>query len=403
MIYTENMRAPYILFKRAGHPVYRASFWDEARKRYRPRSVSMLARELKHKAAGLSPTTKSGADAIARLALESGMVGPNDDMLFLAYLEGFWADGSEYLRSREVRQKPLSAEYVKNSRSAISKHLRAFLEETQQSGLTLAQVTPKILETFILWLQTRGIGMSRINASVKAVRVPLFRAAKFGRIRDNPARMVERLPDVAPRRQILELSEARRFFAQPWADPRYHAANFIAATTGLRMGEIRGLQVEDVREDYLHICHNWQDTEPEGRKMKGPKHSTLINIKTRDVPMPPQTAKVIRELIAHNPYRTGFVLWGDTRGKPPSSTTIGKHYKNALAAIGIGEEERERRNLTFHAWRHFYNSNIRPYVPDYQLRMLTGHSGAAMTDRYTAITEEQRQAVASVAAGLLPE
>jgi integrase len=112
---------------------------------------------------------------------------------------------------------------------------------------------------------------------------------------------------------------------------------------------------------------------------------------------------VLRELVARNPYGSGFVLWGDAPGKPPSATVIGTHYKAALAAIGIEEPERRERNLTFHAWRHFYNTNIRPYVPDYQLRMLTGHSDAAMTDRYTAITAEQRQAVARVAEGLLPE
>jgi len=65
----------------------------------------------------------------------------------------------------------------------------------------------------------------------------------------------------------------------------------------MRLGEIRGLQADDIKEDYIHVCHNWQDTEPEGRKMKGPKHSTLANRKERDVPFPPRLAPVLRELI----------------------------------------------------------------------------------------------------------
>ena len=72
----------------------------------------------------------------------------------------------------------------------------------------------------------------------------------------------------------------------------------------------------------------------------------------------------------------------------------------ACEKIGITPEERKRRKLNFHAWRHFYNTNIRPYVPDYQLRMLTGHTSEAMTERYTEITTEQRRAVAKIADGL---
>jgi len=393
------MRAPYILYKLTGRPTYRAGFWDGHR--YRPRSVSMLARELGPRAAGLSPTTHAGADAIARLALESGLMGTTDRTRFLDYCTGFWAADSDYLRGREARQKPLSAVYAGNCRRAISGHLKPYLQESGQLAVALARVDAALLERWMLWLQGRGLGASRINGILQAVRVPLSLACRLGQLRENPALRVESLPDVAPRRQILELEEARRFFAVPQADPRYYAANLIAATMGLRMGEIRGLQAEDVREDYLHICHNWQGTEPEGRRLKGPKHSTLINIRTRDVPMPSRVAVVIRELVARNPWGDGFVLWGDRAGRPPSVTVIGEHYRRVLAAIGIEEAERRRRRLTFHAWRHFYNSNIRPYVPEYQLRLLTGHRSEAMTDRYTAITAEQRQAVARVAEGLL--
>ncbi len=394
------MRKPYTVYRLRGQPAYRIAFWDGHR--YRPRSASMLRLELGIPAVDLSPTTRAGAEAIGRLALDAGL-GCQDSSNFLQHVAGFWAADSDYLAGREARKKPLSAVYVTNCRSAIAKYLRPYLEETGQLGLGLARVTAPLLEGWVLWLQRQGLGPARINGILKAVRTPLGRAYRLGRLRDNPARLVERLPDPAPRREILELEEARRFFALPWADPRYYAANLIAAMTGLRLGEIRGLQAEDVRGDYLHVCHNWQDAEPAGRKMKGPKHSTLVNIKVRDVPMPPKLGAVFRELIECSPFRDGFVLWGDRAGAPPSTTIIERHYYAGLRAIGIGEEERKRRALTFHAWRHWYNTNIRPYVPEYQLRLLTGHSDTAMSDRYTAITQEQRQAVAKVAERLLPE
>jgi integrase len=397
------MRRPYTLYKLAHSPVYRIAFWAEASGRYQRRSAASIRRQLSPRADDLSPTTRAGAEAIARLALEAG-IGPRDTSSFLAYTEAFWAEGSDYLRSREARQKPLSAVYAGNCRRAVSKYLQPYLQESGQLGLQLGRVNADTLEGFVLWLRGRGLGPSSINGILKAVRVPLGRAARTRRILYNPAGQVERLPDPPPARRILELEEARKFFALPWADARYYAANLAAATTGMRLGEIRGLQAEDLREDSIHVCHNWQDHEPAGRQLKGPKHSTLANIKSRDVPMPPVLARVLRELADRNPYGDGFVIWGDRAGAPPSSTIILRHFKAALRAIGIEEPERRERHLSMHAWRHWFNTHIRPLIPAYQLRMLTGHANEAMTDRYTAaaITDEQRQAVESVAAGLLP-
>jgi integrase len=105
--------------------------------------------------------------------------------------------------------------------------------------------------------------------------------------------------------------------------------------------------------------------------------------------------------VKNNPWGDGFAIWGDSRGKPLSESIILRHFYEGLAGIGITPEERKRRKLNFHAWRHFYNSNIRPFVPDYQLRMLTGHSSATMTDRYTEVTVEQRKAIAKIADRLL--
>ncbi|MGA2478947.1 MAG: site-specific integrase [Spirochaetia bacterium] len=383
-------RKPYILYRRASGgnsgKIYYVAFWNiETRNYTNRRSTNM--------------TSNGAADNQARKWLAEGLPA-RDAETFIGYLEGFWANGSQYLAGREARLKPLSATYVINSRSAIAKYVKPWLVENGKEKLPLSGVTAGLLESLTLHLREKGLGPSRINGIVKAIRVPLSNASKMGRIRENPARQVEKLPDPAPKRQILETEEAQRFFALKWNDRRYYGINLLAATTGMRLGEIRGLQADDIKEDYIHVCHNWQDTEPEGRKMKGPKHSTLANRKERDVPFPPRLAPVLRELIKRNPWNDGFVIWGNSQGKPLSESIILRHFYEGLQAIGIGPEERERRKLNFHAWRHFYNTNIRPYVPDYQLRMLTGHTSEAMTERYTEITTEQRRAVAMIADGL---
>ena len=57
-------------------------------------------------------------------------------------------------------------------------------------------------------------------------------------------------------------------------------------------------------------------------------------------------------------------------------------YK-AFEQIGITHQEREERNITFHSWRHFYNSLMRGKIHDAKLRRLTGHKTLEMTEHYT--------------------
>jgi integrase len=41
------------------------------------------------------------------------------------------------------------------------------------------------------------------------------------------------------------------------------------------------------------------------------------------------------------------------------------------------------RNVTFHSWRHFFNSYFRTKIPDAKLQQMTGHKTQEMTDHYT--------------------
>ena len=82
---------------------------------------------------------------------------------------------------------------------------------------------------------------------------------------------------------------------------------------------------------------------------------------------------------------TGLMFYGGgNRDTAMSKTTIEKHLRRALCAIGIPVVEQRRRHLTFHAWRHFLNSMLRSHgVADVKTRRITGHRTEAMTDWYT--------------------
>jgi len=394
------MRAPFILFRRtdgaAGGKAYYVAFWDPQKGDYAGRrSVGSLLAEIPREIEA-SPTSKAGATLIAQEWLrthEPAAVGPRDA---LAYLEAFWAPDGAYAQGKKIRDEPLAGQYLYNSACRIRKHVKPYLEA--RGKIPLGRITPGLLEGLVLHLVKSGASARTINSVLQAISVPLAEAVRLGTLASNPVSRVQKLPEDELVREVFTNKEAKEFFALEWADPRVFGAQVIAATTGLRLGEVRGLQAGDLEGDVLHVCHNWEDRDG----LKGPKGSKgKRKIKTRTIPVPPKTATIINELAGRNPWADGFVLFGDSKGRPISKKEIEDGFAAGCEAIGITEKKREERGLGFHAWRHWYNSNLRGAISDPVLRALTGHSSAKMTDHYFEVTAEQRTAVAKLAAGLV--
>lgn len=384
------MRVPYILYRRKSK-VYHAAFWAADLGKYTGwKSTGAIRGQLGSRASHLSPTSKAGAVAIVKLWISQGGVKKDGDR-FAGYLSGFWEPGSAYARGKQSRGRCLSADYLAGNRSAIRVHVLPFLESTGRSRILLRQVTPGLIEELIAHLQG-SVSPRRINGILQAVSVPLGEAHRLGKISDNPAGPVEKLPEKRTEREPFTPNEVRSLFGLEWTDPRQLAINLLAATTGMRLGECRGLLHGDVHPDWIEIKGNWQDSEG----MKAPKWGS-----SRVVPIPGRTAETLREIISLNPWGNTFVFWGSSKERPIGKRAVATRFNEATGDIGIREDERIRRGLTFHAWRHWYNSMLRGKIDDHALRKLTGHSSQVMTDRYTEITVEQREAVAMLAEGLI--
>ncbi len=205
---------------------------------------------------------------------------------------------------------------------------------------------------------------------------------------------MEKLAEAVRECGILSIEEVRTLFLTPWPDPMHQAINLLSATTGMRLGECLGLKGEDIHDDYIHICHNYQHADG----VKAPKWGSI-----RDVPLPVMTHRALEALASTNPHGNGFIFWSRDPKRPMSSRTAINGLIAALKRIGISNEERMRRGIHFHSWRHWYNSMLRGRVEDHALRALTGHKAEAMTERYSHVTEEQRAAVLRLAGKLIDE
>lgn len=216
----------------------------------------------------------------------------------------------------------------------------------------------------------------------------------MGELESNPLAPVTELKEYPRERGILKLEQLRALFQgealkKIWAgDLRHYACNLLAATTGLRMGECQGLQVQYVHPQFVRVVHSWHDT----YGLSAPKWNSV-----RLVPIPGRTSAAIGQLTGlarwGEPEPTDVVFWGQDRKTPLSKTALLRGFKRALKRIGITEEQRRAQNLLFHSYRHGFNTMIRGRVADEQLRRVTGHKTMAMTDNYDAPGIEQLQDV----------
>jgi integrase len=216
-------------------------------------------------------------------------------------------------------------------------------------------------------------------------------ARRLGNIQADPAAGIEPLKETPKRKSILTREEVRVLFTDKalvsvWGGNLPHfALNLLAATTGMRMGEIQGLQVQHVHQEHVAVVHSW------ARKygLKEPKWQSA-----REIPIPRITSRYLQETIEQLEHKEPKTLVFSEDGRTPfTPASILLTLYQAFERIKITPEDRERRNITFHSWRHWFNSMLREKVPDYKLQKLTGHRTQEMTEHYTHLRLDDFQDV----------
>lgn len=170
-------------------------------------------------------------------------------------------------------------------------------------------------------------------------------------------------------------------------------ANFLAACTGMRIGEVLGLRGEFVFADFIRVQGQY------GPSGYGPTKTRT----SRNIPLTPAIMGGLRRLAEIN--GNGYLFSTDGGAKPITRYYFTKYLATALEEIGIDADEKKRRNLTPHAWRYFLNTNLRARgVADAKVQSITGHKSQSMTERYTQFyTEEFTEVRAIQDTLLLPE
>jgi integrase len=294
------------------------------------------------------------------------------DMTMIQYVKKFWQLDSPYFREHEkVYGHKLSAYYSKAHLDVIRLHAEPY---TPFGRMGIEKLGAGLVRDWMLWLAERGVSGSRINRAVQAIRVPLRYAIERDEAKVDPFTKVKPAYEIKREKGVLTKNETVSLLNAPVTDKKHRLAVLLGVLCGMRLGEVRGLHWGDFdrKGGIIHIRHNWQDMEG----IKKPKCGS-----DRDVPLPAlvyETAKVCRGKLE------GPLVFGRKDGKPLCNGYFRLALIADLAAIGIPEEERKARNITFHSLRHTFVSLARMAgVGDFQAQALAGHKSAAMMERYS--------------------
>jgi integrase len=158
----------------------------------------------------------------------------------------------------------------------------------------------------------------------------------------------------------------------------------------MRCGELRGLRGENIFDDHLFLCGQYDEYGYRLTKTKIKHH----------IPLAPELVGDLRKLAKVN--GAGYVFSLDGGNTPVCGRHLRNGLKKALINIGIGETEAAERGLHLHAWRHFLNTELQKAGMTVQIvQAVTGHKSERMTEYYTHFNPMEFREVPEIQAALL--
>ena len=363
------------------------------------KSIDVLKERL-NLGCGFTVKDRDSAAIIAGKALEAGLVFSSaSSMSFNSYCKAFWDyETSEYVTLRN-RLKPdsIGREYCMNMLGNYRNHVEPVIPERTRLG----SVTVEMLDRVVSHALSSGMASGSVQMIVLSFSIPLKEAVRRRIIKSNPASCLMKIPRSEKERGIMSMDELARLMALVDSRPgdRIAMAVKLSLTTGMRSGEVRALTSrnitlgEKMRSDGTSMARIViEHSIAPYSGIKCPKNRRVRELYVED--------SFAAELVS-SASDSGIVFPG-TRSEYMSSVELRLGFYAILAEIGIGEQERAGRNLTFHSLRHMFNTLLYDCQLGSEERMLAlGHRSEKVNERYVHESESRLMRVSLVTSGIL--
>lgn len=227
-------------------------------------------------------------------------------------------------------------------------------------AMPLAEISGRSIEAFKSSLLAIGLKPKTVNLNLTVLRRCLRSAEEWGMLDRIPTFRCLRAPP--PPFDFLTEEEATQLLADA-REPPWNRMVLMALHTGMRIGELLGLQWEDV--DFEQRLITIRYTLFDGIL------STPKSHKARYVPM---SRQVQASLLPAR--RVGGPVIARSDPGNVNHRTAARALERICRRTGV-------RRITWHVLRHTFASHlVARGVPLYHVQKLLGHSTSAMTERY---------------------
>jgi integrase len=313
---------------------------------------------------------------------------------FTKYTNNFFDyEKCPYIQNRLLRGYSYGRTWAQRQRNILVNIIQPYFNDAD-----IRNISSRMIDDFILNLNKKHFGQKSLNHILSTIKVIFKYAEQTGIIDFNPAEGIKPFLVRSKEKGIFSKQELYDLFCTPyqsgiWKNKMHFLINYIAATTGMRLGECLSLRPENISGNTITVNHSWNRLDG----LKGTKTG-----KVRFIPLCPELEKVLSDYIIENNC-IGFLFSTNCGVSPIDHKTVYKHFWNALIKIKIDKKIRETRNLSFHSYRHTFNTMLlEAGVHPETVRLVTGHS-AAMTAHYSHIQlENMPNVIQSLGLGYTP-
>ena len=400
---------PYSLFPRkmpSGKTVWYYQSYGADGSRTNPASTGIGFTREKDRA-------KTRREAVASLdrMVESGQIGDSRNVPILEqWINGrhFWNwNRSDYVRSiivRSEKDKPgITRSYVDTAAQITRDHILPY-----HGNKYIDEITPYDCEQLLFQWVDEGATNKTANNWKSVYSTILGEYERDRKMRNprstyfNPWRMVQPLKVSKNRYGALTIAEVARIVNPEGLDYGktrdriYYYAVKLAFMTGLRIGEVCGLLISDIKDvefrqgdsairgSYLHVTHSY-DPKNQERKLVKDKEA-------RDIPISASLRDELEQFIDGREAGRYLFSFAPDHNRPIPAARLREWLYERMEMVGIND--REQRHITFHSARRFFNTLLRhERIADDVIRRFTGHDSQEMTDHYTDYLPEDLQAI----------
>jgi integrase len=336
-----------------------------------------------------TPSAAKGWRRDALAALPKGQLAP-PSKLTVEQAANEWitkAKAGEILKPDGTAYKP---SVLRTYESDLRRYVLPELGHVRLSNLQRRDVQ-RLVDTLV----GKGLSGSRVRGAVMPLRAICRRAIRSDQLTVNPTHDLELPATAGVRDRVADAVERETLLATLPEEDRALWATALYA--GLRRGELRGLQVDDVDTDarVIHVRRGWDDVEGEiePKSRKG----------ARRVPMTSELRLALLEHLARTGRRGSDLVFGRGAAEPFTPSQARKRALGSWAAAAVGAFLTrkalpvELEPIGLHECRHTYVSLM--HDAGFSLERIgdyVGHSSAYMTDRYRHLLDGHEQEAADI-------